>query len=72
MVPTKDLRKLLLVGVYVLGILGIVASGGGGSSGDDEWCSYSYSRWILPLGFDIKNFPFHLDRCSLMPHIIDY
>jgi hypothetical protein len=33
MAHTKYLRELLLVGVYVLGILGIVASGGGGGGG---------------------------------------
>ena len=36
MVRTKYLRELLLVGIYVLGALGIVATGGGGGGGGDN------------------------------------
>ena len=57
MVHTKDLRELLLVGVYVLGILGIVASGGGGGSGDDGGAPTPPPPG-LTLSFDIKTFRF--------------
>jgi hypothetical protein len=32
----KYLRQLLLIGIYMMGVLGIVASGGGGGDGDDD------------------------------------
>jgi uncharacterized repeat protein (TIGR01451 family) len=42
MVHTKYLRELLLVGAYLLGFLGIVASGGGGGGGGSESPTLNY------------------------------
>jgi len=59
MVHTKYVRELILVGVYVLGILGIVASGGGGGGGSgDDGGAPTPPPPGLTLSFDIKTFRF--------------
>jgi len=45
----KYLRELLLVGIFMLGILGIVACGGGSSSSSDD------NEMIVPVNVSLKD-----------------
>lgn len=57
MVHTKYLRELLLVGIYVIGILGIVATGGGGGGGGGSDGGVSFPTPTLPANAIVITHP---------------